>query len=342
MTFYTESLRLKILVLATSHSTSCESDSLFKYVIIRSMVNIYKTKKIVWIDLDNPSSDEVRDLMKKYPIHPLVADELVYQTPRSRIDAYENIIYLILHFPNFDKNRKIFSESEIDFIIGKNFFITTHYRDFNILHEIARMFETNTLSGENKQPTDTGLLFFQVVKEIYALSINELNEIQTKILSVEEEIFSQHNNKHDLVRKISHVRRDILDFRRIIHPHQEILHTLKNHGGKLFGKDFSVYMSFLHSDYSRLFNALETNKDTIESLQATNDSLVSYRANEIMKTLTMMAFATFPLMIILNLFIVPAKSVPILGTTGDFWIILAITALSGFGIYIFFKHKRWI
>ena|SRR3989344_480521 len=306
------------------------------------MVTVHKHKKIVWIDLDSPTSEEVKDLMKKYPIHPLVANELVYPTLRGRVDAYENIIYLILHFPVFERNRKIFSESEVDFIIGKNFLITAHYRDFNTLHEIARMFETNTLSTKDEKLTNVGLLFFQVIKEMYALSINELAEIQAKILAVEEEIFSRSNNKHDLVRKISHVRRDVLDFRRIIHPHREILNVLKNHGEKNLGKDFSVYMSFLNSDYLRLLHTLETDKDTVESLQATNDSLVTFHTNSITKNFTMMAFMTFPLMVIIGLFSIPAKSTPIIGTTGDFWIILVIVIGVLYGLYSIFRKRGWL
>lgn len=306
------------------------------------MVTTHKHKKLVWIDLDSPTPEEVKEVMKKYPLHPLVAEELLYPTLRPRIDAYDKVIYLVLHFPVFDHSRRGFSESEVDFIVGKNFIITTHYRDFNTLHEIARMFETDTLSGDDKPLNNVGLLFFKIIKEMYALSINELAPIQAKILAVEEEIFSRSLNKRDLVRKISHVRRDVLDFRRTIHPHREVLAALKSHGEKFFGVDFSLYMSFLNSDYLRLFHTLENDKDTIESLQATNDSLVSFHTNSVTKTLTMMAFMTFPLMVIIGLFSIPAKSVPIIGITGDFWIILTIVAGVLCGLYAIFKRRGWL
>ena len=306
------------------------------------MLTTYKYKKLVWTDLDSPTSDEIRAVMKKYPIHPLVAEELLYLSLRPRVDVYKDIIYLILHFPVYDKTKKGYANSEIDFIVGKNFLVTTHYREINVLHELGRMFETNSMPGLQGVGGSSGLLFFHIVKQMYEHSVGELSQIQAKILAIEEEIFDKNSSKHDLVRRISHVRTDILDFRRTIHPHHEILSSFKIPGENFFGRDYAIYISFITGAFLELWHMLENNKETIESLQDTNDSLLSHRTNEIIKTLTIMAFSTFPLMLIIGLFSTRAMNIPIVGARGDFWIILAIVVVAAVSLYTLFKKKRWI
>ena len=45
-----------------------------------------------------------------------------------KADIYGNIVYLILHFPIYDISRRVSEPCEVDFILGKNFIITAHYK----------------------------------------------------------------------------------------------------------------------------------------------------------------------------------------------------------------------
>ena len=146
----------------------------------------------------------------------------------------------------------------------------------------------------------------------------------------------------NLVRKISHLRRDILDFRRILNPHKEVFSSLEYTGRKFFGPEFLHYFNNLVGEYYKVWNILESNKETIGSLQETNDSLLSNRTNDIMKFLTIMAFVTFPLAIFTSMFGMNTEHMPIVGLPGDFWIIMAIMLAAMVAMFSFFKHKRWM
>lgn len=38
------------------------------------MISRYTYKKLVWVDVQSPTQDEVRSLMEEFGVHPLVAD----------------------------------------------------------------------------------------------------------------------------------------------------------------------------------------------------------------------------------------------------------------------------
>jgi len=92
------------------------------------MINKYKHKDVDWIDLENPTPDEVREVVDKYNIDPIVGNELLSPTLRPHVDRYSDYIYMILHFPvAYDtdgKSHEIKEIEEVDFIIGKDFIIT--------------------------------------------------------------------------------------------------------------------------------------------------------------------------------------------------------------------------
>ncbi len=312
------------------------------YVIIKIMISTFKHKKMTWIDLESPTSEEVKLLMKKYHIHPLVADELLRPTLRPKVDLYKDSVYLILHFPAFNPVSKEYVGYEIDFIIGKNFFITAHYQTINIIVELSKSFEADSILRANNLSQNVTSLFFYIVKQLYGISLKELDNIQIKIGQIEREMFVQAPSQHNLVRKISHIRRNILDFRRILSPHKEIFSSFEYSGKKFFGPEFAHYLNNIIGEYYKVWNMLESSKETIGSLQETNDSLLSNRTNDIMKVLTIMAFITFPLAVFTSLFGMNTKYLPIVGMSGDFWIIVGIMLSAMFVMFSFFKFKKWL
>jgi magnesium transporter len=295
---------------------------------------------MTWIDLESPTNEEIKEIMHKYSVHPLVADELLRPTIRPKVDVYKNITYLILHFPIFDSERKGCRSCEINFILGKNFLITTRYESIGLFFEMSKIFEANVMLQEDLITKNSGVLFFHIIRQLYGLSLRQLDHIHTKINQIEDKMFS--GFEYDIVKEISLVRRDTLDFRRTIFPHKEVLSSFDSAGKNLYGKDFIHYVNNLIGEFYKTWNTLESNNETIESLQETVDSLLTHKTNEVMKTLTIMAFVTFPLMLIASMFGMNTKYLPIVGTTGDFWIIIGIMAIATATMFSYFKKRKWL
>ena len=88
------------------------------------MLSEIKTRKVVWVNAESPTKEEIAQLQKKYGLHILVAEELSQPTIRPKADFYENLVYLILHFPVYNIKKRTSVSKEIDFVLGKNFIIT--------------------------------------------------------------------------------------------------------------------------------------------------------------------------------------------------------------------------
>jgi len=304
------------------------------------MLSRYKHKKITWIDLESPTQEEVRTLMKEFDIHPLVANELLVPTVRPKVDLYYNLIYLILHFPAFEHRHGGSPEQEVDFIIGKNFVITTHYETIDPLHEFSRVFEVNSIIDKSHMGNHAGFLFYYIARELYKSLSEELQHIDDALNQIEEQIFE--GKEKDMVEELSRVNRDLLNFKQAIRLHDEVLSSLEIAGTGFFGDKFTYYLRALAGEYHKIASQLEGNRETLLELRGTNDSLLTTKQNETMKILTIMAFVTFPLSLIAGIFGMNTQATPIIGAPGDFWIVLSIMGIGMFMMFLYFKYKKWL
>jgi len=179
-----------------------------------------------------------------------------------------------------------------------------------------------------------------MVRDLYRSLLLESDRLHEKLDEVEERIFAGH--EREMVAEISLVGRMIHDFRRTLEPHKIMLESLEPHGEKLFGQGFSYHIRSVLGEYERVRHTLEHQREWLDELRETNNSLLTTKQNDIMKNLTVMAFITFPLTLLVTLFSINAKHNPILGTQYDFWVILGILALAAVCFIGFFKYKHWL
>ncbi len=303
------------------------------------MMTKHTNRGLVWIDLESPTEDEIRSLAKDYRLNPLVVHELSAPSPKPQIDLYEQFIYLILHFPRLRRNSEE-REQEIDFIVGKKFLITVRYRANETLHYVAKVFDTNAALDRDKFGTHAGFLFFFLLGKLYESLIHELTAVRESLGAIEEKMYS--GEEREMVVRMSRVSRDLLYFRRSLSIHRGILESFDVAGKKLFGQSFAFQLRELIGDYYRVEHAIESNAAFLSELRETNNALLSTKQNEIMKTLTILAFIALPATTILSLFQINTVSRPIVGLPFDFWILAIIVGSVAFGLYTWFKHKRWL
>ncbi len=303
------------------------------------MITRYTYGNTVWIDLNRPEQDEVQAIVDEFDINKAVAKELVSPSLKSRAELYKKYIYLILHFPAFKHSHGQNTKQEIDFIIGKDFLITARYDTIDAMDKFAKEVEVKSILDRGFNEERTGAMFFGILEEIYQSLLNELDYIDTWTTKIEDKIFS--GNEREMVMALSDVSRNLLNFKKSTDFHKEVLTTLDTLGKKIFDEHFSYHVHKSIGEYLKVENSLKNAMDFVSELRQTNDSLLSTKENEIMKTLTIMAFTTFPLTLMAAMFSMDTKFTPIVGHPNDFWIILGIMFGATVLFFIFFKYKKW-
>lgn len=299
-----------------------------------------KSKAGIWHNIYRPTKENINWLREHFNFHELTLAELAKPTIRPKVQKYDHYLYLVLHFPIFDEQERKTYPREIDFLVTKKALITVAYEPVPPLEQFFRRCALDKSCKEIYASKSTMHLLYYLIRDLYEFSLRELDHIQERIALIEDEIFS--GKEREVVEEISIVGRDIIDFRRSLKPQEITLQSLTAQGEALFGNEVLPFLEDLGGEYQKLWGLLENHKETLDALYETNTTLLNIKQNDVIKTLTVMAFVTFPLTVLATLFVSGTVSNPLAGHPYDFWIIAGILVLTALAILSIFKIKKWI
>jgi len=307
------------------------------------MTKTHSYKGIAWIDLQSPDDGEIGDLIRRYGLHPLVGEELKSSSTLAKIDFYSEYILIVLTIPVRVKKGDVYNveDREIDFVIGKNFLITARFDVIEQLEYFAKIFEANSILGRNEQIEHAGHMFYYMIKKIYAGMSEDLENIKDALLTAETSIFS--GDEKSMVRVLSNVSRELIDFRQTSRIHRDIwtdLIDMKEENP--LGKEFLPYMRDMRDEFNRVHELVGNCRELLADLRETNDSLLNTKQNETIKTLTLIACIFYPPTFIAALFTIPAISVPVIDVAKGWSMIVLFMILCSSLMWWWFKRKQWL
>ncbi len=304
------------------------------------MITEHHYKKLTWIDVENPTQEDIDLLIKNHDIHPRCARELTIPTERAKVDMYEpNSLFIVLHYPDHPAHNTHVQELEIDYVIKEHALITVHYKPIDTFIEFGKSLQVEDALDRTTIGTTGGHLFFYINNLLYQGLSEELEMIRYDIKKIESQIFSGSELK--MVEEISSLQRKLLDFKQATRFHGSILKSFENNSRKFFGKSFNVDEENIHHEYIKVQSTLENERELLKELRDTNDSLLTSKNNDITKRFTMMAFFTFPLSLVAVVLLAPESPLVFHGRAG-FWMVVGILVALFLLMYGYFKHKKWL
>ena len=303
------------------------------------MLRTFQHKHLTWIDLENPTEAEVRAVAEEYRLHPTVAEELMIPTPKPRVELYKDYIYLILHFPAWRHSHRTKSQ-EVDFVVGHDFIITTHYEVVDPIHKFSKVFEVNSILQQSEIGEHAGFVFFYMVQKLYKGLIHELDYIADALRHMEDKIYT--GKEREMVRRLSEVGRELLSFKQSLAPHGDILESFAAAARTLFGTNFEYYSTTIRGQYQRVLNIVENHREGLAELRETNNGLLSTKQNEIIQELTVVASIFLPLALITQIFGMSTTNIPLLDRPDGFWVVISLLATVGIITYAFFKYRKFL
>jgi len=303
------------------------------------MRRIIKGPKIAWVDIQDPTSDDINYLRKNFKFHPLVLGELIPPGHRPKAERHQNYLFMSLYYPVYNKEKRETRSRELDIIVTKDTVVTSHYRS---ILPLKALFDSCNLYKESRRAYmsgATGLLLFYILSSFWKTCLTKLVQVDKRLDQIERDIFR--GKEREMVMEISYVKADIINFWRIIEPQGKILESLATEGEKFFGKEMDPYFADIQGTYGQAWNSLKTYKETILALENTNQSLLSTKTNEIIRILTVFSVIVLPLTLVASLWGMNVP-VPFMESVNGFWIIMgAMVALAAF-MFAYFKKKKWL
>lgn len=296
--------------------------------------------KVTWVNIERPTKDEIEWLGQHYQFHPLHLDDCLSKIQRPKIDEHEDkYLFIVLHFPVFNRMAGVTVASEVDIFVGADYFITLHAGDLKPLRKMFQECQTDPARRQELMGRGPGYLLYQAVDRLVDYCFPILNKIDANIESVEDTIFEE--DVRQSVRDISVIRRDVINFRRIIKPQIPVIASLEHRKTPFLHEDLEEYFGDAADHTAKIWDILEDYKEVIEGLADTNDSLTSYRLNEVIKILTTISVIVLPLTLVTGIYgmniVLPVQEDPL-----AFAIIMGIMTAIAVGMLAYFRKRGWI
>ncbi len=294
---------------------------------------------LTWVNIENPTERETEYLAQNYPFHPLDLDDCLSRTQRPKIDEYKDYLFLVFHFPVFNKEARVTTPSQVSVFIGENYLITLHKGE---LRPLVKLFRECQLEEESQQEyfsQGPGFLLYRIIDRLVDSCFPILSKMLDNIETVEDDIFS--DRKRDTVKEISILRRDIISFRRIIWPMRAVIGSLEPRVRRFIKQDMEAYFGDMIDHADKIWDALDEYKEIIEGLDDTYNSLASNRTNEVMRMLTIIATILLPITVVASIF---GMNIPLPFQNSPYslaFVFLIMLVIISSMLY-FFRRQRWI
>ena len=297
--------------------------------------------ELTWINVERPTERETAYLAQHYPFHPLDLDDCLSRIQRPKIDEYKDYLFLVFHFPIYNKESRATRVSQVSAFIGENYLITLHKGELKPLVKLFKECQLDEESRKENFSQGSGYLLYRITDRLVDYCLPILNRIGANIEQTEDNIFAS-SSMPRAIEDISILRRDVISFRRIIWPMRAVIGSLEPKIRSFTKMDMSVYFGDMTDHADKIWDALDEYKEIIEGLNDTYDSLATNRTNEVMRMLTVIATILLPITVIASIYGMNITTLPFLTSKYSLIFVFFIMLIVIGGMLFFFRRKHLI
>jgi magnesium transporter len=301
-------------------------------------VEIVEAEGLRWINIERPRPIDRAWLEENFDFHPLDYEDVFSRNQRPKVDEYDGYLFVVLHFPAFDKLVGRLNAAEVDLFVGPDFLITIPNEPIPPIEYLFERVRAREELREQLFSKGPGYLLYKIVDDCVDGSFPMLRKIGNKLEHLEEEIFS--GRGAEVVRDISNAKQEIINFRKIVRPQRTALKDLER-TKRYVPETLDIYFDDINDASERIWDMLENFKEVIEGLEATNESVLSHRLNDVLRVLTAFSAVMLPLTLIASIFGMNTR-VPGEETAAGFWVVIGVMVVLLAGTLALFRRRGWL
>jgi magnesium transporter len=301
-------------------------------------VEIIEAPGLRWLHIERPQPVDRAWLEEHFDFHPLDYEDVFSRNQRPKVDEYPEYLFVVLHFPRFDKAVGRLNAAELDMFVGPDFVITLPNEPIQPLEYLFERCKTREEQRDSLFAKGPGFLLYKIVDDCVDASFPMLRKMGNKLEVLEEDIFEGRSG--EIVRDISNVKQEIINFRKIVRPQRTALQDLER-TKRYIPEGLDIYFDDINDASERIWDMLENFKEVVEGLESTNESVLSHRVNDVLKALTAISVVVLPLTLVASIWGMNVK-VPGEQSAEAFWAIVATMLVLLGAMLWFFRSRDWL
>lgn len=294
---------------------------------------------LLWVDLEVPTEFESDSLVEIFNFHPLAVEDCITDQSQPKVDDYEDYLFLVVHALAIKQNgtQKELKTAELDIFVGENYVVTVHQEPLSCISQVRDLAvkKPNSALGDGSD-----VLVHLILDHLVDNYLPVLGDYDVRIDFLERDMFN-HTSK-DFLQTLLQVKQDVFDLRRIIGPQRDTLYSLTRTPNRFIKQKHLMYFRDIYDHLFRIHGMAEVYHENLNNILQVYFSYSSFRLNEVLKHLTVLATVTMPPVIVASVYGMNFKHMPELQWPFGYFFALGLCFFSSFAMFLWMKLKKWI
>lgn len=300
-------------------------------------------KSLSWIDVVEPTKHKVEELAKQYFFHELDVEDIIAGEQRAKIDDYDKYLFIVLHFPYVDKKSGMVKSEAVNIFLSGSYLITLHDGNLVKLKNLFQKAGEDMTLRKELMGNGSGFLLYEILDKLFDEQYPMIDKIERRIHSLEKDVFNLEKGQRDMLKDILQLKKDLITLERIMGPMRTVIPQLEYKNDKFIPEGLEIYFDDVVDKVEKIWSMIVNQKEVVQLLQDTNESVISHTTNNIIKILTFFSVVMLPLTLITGFFGMNVVFPPSVAVNPIAYIVICVTmVIVTIAMMIFFKFKKWI
>ncbi|GDY01872.1 magnesium transport protein CorA [Planctomycetota bacterium] len=290
----------------------------------------------LWLDIAGLADlTLLREIGERFGLHRLVLEDITNSQQRAKAEDFSSCAFVVLRMANPGDQ---LDTEQLSFCLGNDFLITFQERSGDCFSFVRQRLADAKGKLRTSGPDYLAYALLDAIVDAYFPVLEQMGEH----LNVAEDSVLASQKNVEVIGQLHEVRRDLLVLRRAMWPLREVTQQLTRGDLPRFQPETRVYLRDVQDHVVQLIDLLENYRELGASLMDVHLALVSYRINEVMKVLTIIATIFIPLTFLVGVYGMNFKGMPELEWAYGYplcWGVIVGVALC---MLIWFRRRGWL
>jgi magnesium transporter len=288
------------------------------------------SEDIAWIHFHPSNANQFEPFIKNLNIHPLALKGLQEFSDLPKIDVFKNeaIISLIAI-------RQDYTRVKITILVGHHYVVSKVEKDLYLAEALEKPFIDNP-----EKMSHVGMILFHFLDQTISQDLEMIDTIADEIQSLEKKVFKDpFENK--IARSVYRWKATLHELRQTMEAQEDVMETISSEKFPFTNEESGYFIKSLNNNYARVITALDTFKESLNSIFNLQMTLKADHSNTIMKTLTLVSVIFLPMTFLAGLYGMNFEIIPELKWDYGYLYALVLMLLTGLSIALYFRKKGW-
>ncbi|HHX68604.1 MAG: magnesium/cobalt transporter CorA [Miniphocaeibacter sp.] len=294
-------------------------------------------ENLSWINLQGGDFQKnIEVLNEKLNIHPLILEDIFEKTQRTKIEKYDDLIFMVLHLLELDeKNENLIVYDDLYLFIKDKLVITIARENNQLFSKLNK----KLLTGNKDNLNSANKLLFSIIYEIVDNYYNVFEEIENKIDELDLELIK--NNDYDIIDELYLLRRNMIYMIKYITPFKNLVKYMYDISEEKEGGQTKYYYRDINDSIDDVIESIEVYKELASNMIDIVNNMVSDKTNDITKILTIWSTIFLPTTFLSGVFGMNFRYMKGLEWEYAYPIFWLISLVLMVIMIIYFKKKKW-